>query len=119
MPDPKSIAAWCAVPAAIGGALLYVGSQIDVRAQEAAKKEVEVQMAPVQQDLRELVEQGRRREDREAFVFCLDRQYQDETPEERQRICQDESDLRWEMWAWEDCVQESGADVCGPKPTTQ
>lgn len=116
MPDPKSIAAWCAVPAAIGGALLYVGAQIDVRAQEAAKKEVEVQMAPVQQSLDELVEQGRRREDREAFVFCLDRQHQDLDADDRQRLCQDESDHRWELWAWEDCMTVNGADVCGDKP---
>lgn len=116
MPDPKTIAAWCAVPAAIGGMLLYVGSQIDVRAQEAAKKEVEVKMAPVQQSLDELVDQGRRREDREAFVFCLDREHQDVTSEQRQRICQDESDLRWETWAWEDCVADLGLEQCGPKP---
>ena len=116
MPDPKTIAAWCAVPAAIGGALFYVGTQIDLRAQEAAKDEVKAQMAPVQEQLGELVHQGRRREDREALVFCLDRQYQDVSADERQRICNEESELRWKHWKWEDCVSANGADACGPEP---
>lgn len=117
MPDPKSIAAWCAVPAAVGGMLFYLGTQIDARAQEAAKDEVKAQMAPVQQQLGELVHQGRRREDREALVFCLDREYQDRPAAERQRLCNTQSEYRWRHWAWEDCTQAAKEPAtCGPEP---
>jgi hypothetical protein len=73
-------------------------------AQEAKK-----QMQPVQQQveqtnerLDEIVELNRRTEDREALIFCLDRQHQDLPPEERAKVCEQESTERWARWAKED-----------------
>lgn len=100
--DPKQILAWCAVPAAVGGMLLYFGGQIDARAQDAAQAQVKKELAPVQQQLGELVDQGRRDEDFRLRVYCLDRKHQDKPADERERLCDAESDARWVEWRAKD-----------------
>lgn len=66
-------------------------------AQEAAK-----QMAPVQQAVEQLVEQGRQREDREKLWRCLDKEHQELEPEDRKAVCTEESAERWKEWKLED-----------------
>jgi hypothetical protein len=81
-------------------------------AQEAAavaKKQVEPleQQVKVQnQRLDDIVMLNRQSEDREALIFCLDRQHKEMTSEERQRQCDKESAERWERWAEQDRKQE-------------
>ena len=106
MVDPKKVAAWCAVPAAVGAMIVFLGSQIDVRAQDAAKAEVRKEMVPVERQLEELVDQGRRDEDFRLTVYCLDRKYQDLEPAERQAKCEAESDARWAEWRAKDAEQK-------------
>jgi len=74
-------------------------------AQEAAK-----QIAPVQVQLETLIEQGRQKADWDKTVYCLDKQYQDETPEERARLCEKESEARWEKWRLEDKLKQKGPE---------
>jgi hypothetical protein len=111
--DAKQILDWCKVPAALLAMLAAVAFAIDARAQEAAKTEakatVEQRMVPIEEQLETLVKQGeeqrnaeRRREDREELAWCLDREYQDLDKEERQRICDEESEQRWATWAKQD-----------------
>jgi len=108
MIDPKQILAWCAVPAALAAVLLFFGSQIDVRAQEAVKAHVDRELAPVQQQLAELVDQGRRDEDFRLRVYCLDRKHQDKPADERERLCDAESDARWAEWRAKDAKLKEG-----------
>ena len=111
--DPKKISAWCAAVFAVGGILVYLATAIDTRAQEAAKETafetVQQQMAPIQKSIDEtneklekIVEQGRRQEDRELLVICLDNKYQDLSSDDRYEKCEEESVARWEAWALED-----------------
>jgi hypothetical protein len=106
MIDPKQVLAWCAVPAAIGGVVLYMGSHIDAVAQDTARAEVEKKMVPVQRQLEELVDQGRRDEDFKLTVYCLDRKYQDLPEPERQAKCAEESEARWDEWRRKDAETE-------------
>jgi len=108
MIDPKQILAWCAVPAALGAVLLFFSGQIDARAQDTAQVEVRKQMAPVQQQLAELVDQGRRDEDFRLRVYCLDRKHQDKPADERERLCDTESDARWAEWRAKDAKLKEG-----------
>ena len=105
MIDPKRIVAWCAVPAAVVAMVVLLGGLIDARAQDSAQVEVRKQMAPVQQQLAELVDQGRRDEDFKLRLYCLDRQHQDEPAAERERLCDAESDARWADWKLKDEAQ--------------
>lgn len=111
--NAKDILDWCKVPAALLAMLAAVAFAIDARAQEAAKAEakatVEQRMIPIEQQLETLVKQGeeekdarRRRDDREELAWCLDREYQDLDKDERQRVCEAESEARWAAWATED-----------------
>lgn len=73
-------------------------------AQEAQK-----QLAPVQQQveqtnerLDDILKQNREGQDWDKTVYCLEKQHQDETPEERERLCKEESEARWDAWDEED-----------------
>ena len=78
-------------------------------AQEAQKqmKPLQEQVEHQNERLDEIVHLNRQAEDRQALIFCLDRQYQDQTEEERQRQCEKESAARWEKWAAQDRAKES------------
>lgn len=69
---------------------------------EPLERQVEIQ----NQRLDDIVMLNRQSEDREALIFCLDRQHKDMTPEERQRQCDKESAERWEKWAEQDREKE-------------
>lgn len=66
-------------------------------AQEAQK-----QMAPVQEQVETLIEQNRQQLDWDKLVYCVEKQHQDKTAEERERICKAESEQRWKEWRAED-----------------
>jgi len=66
-------------------------------AQEYAK-----QMAPVQEQLDEIIQQNRVDSDRESLIFCLEWKHQDETAEVRKELCEKESAERWAEWKRQD-----------------
>jgi Na+-translocating ferredoxin:NAD+ oxidoreductase RnfG subunit len=77
-------------------------------AQEAKKH-----MAPVEQKVEQtnerldaILQQQRQQQDWDRTVYCLEKQHQDETAEERERICREESEARWKAWALEDSLKE-------------
>lgn len=70
-------------------------------AQEAQK-----QMAPVQEQVEKLIEQNRQQLDWDKTVYCLKEKHQDETPKERERLCEEESEARWKEWRAEDKQDE-------------
>ena len=115
--NAKELLDWCKVPAALLAMLAVVALAIDARAQDAAEKKaketVQQQMAPVQYSidqtntkLEKLVEQGRRQEDRELLMICLDNKYQDLSSDERYDKCDEESTERWAAWEEEDRALE-------------
>ena len=107
MIDPKKIITWCGVPAAIVAMVMLLGGLIDARAQDTARVEVDRQMAPVQQQLAELVDQGRRDEDFKLRIYCMDRQHRDMDANARELKCDAESDARWTDWKLKDAAQLS------------
>lgn len=115
--DPGQIKAWCAAILAVGAVVAGSYKVVDARAQDAAREtaateaaaQVEQRMRPVEQNVavlvkqnKELIAQGRRKEDRELRDRCEDKEHQDLTPEARKTLCAQESELRWRAWAAQD-----------------
>ena len=86
-----------------------VESLIAQEAQKAAAAEMRQQMQPAVQDLASIKDLLRRQEDRAALQEC--REYRTQlSGAARERRCRKESDYRWARWAYDDCVNENGAD---------
>ena len=64
------------------------------------------QMAPVQEQLDEIIQQNRVDSDRESLIFCLEYKHEDATAEERKVLCAEESAERWAEWKRQDDAKE-------------
>lgn len=117
MNAPQKVSAWAgAIIATVAAIAAVMGPGADfvreVVAQEAAR-----QMAPATAELSSIKDLLRRQEDRAALQEC--RIYRKEFPtgEVRERRCRRESDHRWRLWRWQDCVALRGdTTACGSKP---
>jgi len=120
--DPTKIRNWAlaltAVGAVLGGSWAagksVVSTTRDLIAQEASTA-ARAQMEPATKELEQIKDLLRRQEDRDAFRACMDYQFQDDPREVRLQKCEQESNLRWARWQWEDCEVLTPGQ-CGAKP---
>ena len=104
--DAKTVIAILGIPVAAIAAVTAIDVRAQSTAEKAAQEQVQKDMAPVQVQLEKIVQGQHRDEDFKRLTFCLDREYQDLSEEERKVKCQDESKARWEAWDKEDTKTE-------------
>jgi len=116
--DPKKIVAWIAVPGVALAAVIGIATQWggvedrwELLAQESGTAAAEIvvnQHAEVAEArLAQLVDAGRRSEDRELLATCETRaERRGEEPLDYEQACAEESNLRWLWWEYDDCLIE-------------
>jgi hypothetical protein len=114
--DAKKIASWVALPALVLGAIITIATQwgdveesFELLAQEASAEvatEIVNKHAEVAEArLGQLVDAGRRAEDRDLTDRCEARaERRGEDVLDYEQACLEESNLRWLWWDYDDCV---------------
>lgn len=125
--DPKQIGLWVGLPAVLLVGILKFGAEWDgfqasqtLLAQEAARETAEVvveeKMGPAVKELEAIKESLRRQEDRDLIDRCeLKGARRGEDPVDYEIRCEAESDLRWEWWEFDDCMDQGRHDCVEPR----
>lgn len=120
----KAWTALCGAVVATGGAWsigvnMKAGAEalIAQEAKAVAESVVEKMTAPQTQKLESIEHLLRRQDDRAALAECREFAAGYPAGPVRERRCRAESDYRWEYWAYTDCVEQGGGEVCvEPEP---
>jgi len=118
---PKLIAAWAgavtaiclAVGAVVGGVSWVerlVAQEASDAATAAARVAVEQEVRPIASTFEKYLELQRRDDDRAERDICQAERVEFPEGDRRSRRCSEESDYRWLRWAFEDCVDQKGAE---------